>query len=179
MLPDCSILFLALILKVYREVLPLKHHKNLGRPLRPRSSLPRFFLARRLLLNSPVSTLLSSCLLLVISQERLSKRAGCSGSWSPCLDYVQNYKCVFKIFTMPLPPIATIAACGSVITAFKSSWELSRMLKKKEQEKRVESQGRVILKDLRDAHSNGYMNRKSFDKWYDRYLGAIAEKDRM
>lgn len=52
------------------------------------------------------------------------------------------------------------------------------MLKRKEQEKRVESQGRAILKDLRDAYLDGYMNRKSFDKWYDRYLGALAEKDR-
>ncbi|CAN8099738.1 unnamed protein product [Discula destructiva] len=80
---------------------------------------------------------------------------------------------------MPVPAIATVAACGSLITAVKSSWELSRMLKRKEQEKRVESQGRVILKDLRDAYLDGYMNRKSFDKWYDRYLGAIAEKDLM
>ncbi|KAJ4421553.1 hypothetical protein N0V82_003691 [Gnomoniopsis sp. IMI 355080] len=80
---------------------------------------------------------------------------------------------------MPLPPIATIAACGSVITSIKSSWELSRMLKRKEAEKRIDSQGRALLKDLRDAYLDGYMTRRSFDKWYDRYLGALAEKDML
>lgn len=53
------------------------------------------------------------------------------------------------------------------------------MLKRKEEMKRVESRGRAVLKDLRDAYEHGYMNRKSFDKWYDKWLGAMAEKDRM
>lgn len=53
------------------------------------------------------------------------------------------------------------------------------MLKRKEEMKHVESRGRAVLKDLRAAYLDGYMNRRSFDKWYDRYLGAMAEKDRM
>lgn len=53
------------------------------------------------------------------------------------------------------------------------------MLKRKEAEKRIDSQGRALLKDLRDAYLDGYMTRRSFDKWYDRYLGALAEKDMM
>lgn len=52
------------------------------------------------------------------------------------------------------------------------------MLKRKEESKHVERRGRAVLKDLRDAYLDGYMNRKSFDKWYDKYLGAMAEKDR-
>lgn len=51
------------------------------------------------------------------------------------------------------------------------------MIKRKEAEKRIDSQGRALLKDLRDAYLDGYMTRRSFDKWYDRYLGALAEKD--
>lgn len=78
---------------------------------------------------------------------------------------------------MPLPPIATIAACGSIMTAVKSGWELSRMIKKKDAENQLESYARSLLKDLRNVHLDGLMDRKSFDRWYDRFLGALAEKD--
>lgn len=78
---------------------------------------------------------------------------------------------------MPLPPVTTIAACGSILTACKSAWELSRMIKKKDQEKRLDSQARSIIYELRQSYMDGLMDQKAFDKWYDRLLGAIAEKD--
>lgn len=78
---------------------------------------------------------------------------------------------------MPLPPVTTIAACGSILTACKSAWELSRMIKKKDQEKRLDTQARAIIYDLRRSYLDGHMDQKTFDKWYDRLLGAIAEKD--
>lgn len=78
---------------------------------------------------------------------------------------------------MPLPPVTTIAACGSILTACKSAWELSRMIKKKDQEKRLDSQARSIIYELRQSYLDGLMDQKAFDKWYDRLLGAIAEKD--
>lgn len=78
---------------------------------------------------------------------------------------------------MPLPPVATIAACGSILTACKSAWELSRMIKKKEQEKRLDSSARSVIYDLRRMYLDGLMDQKTFEKWYDRLLGALAEKD--
>lgn len=78
---------------------------------------------------------------------------------------------------MPLPPVATIAACGSILTAFKSGWELSRMIKKKELETRLEKEARSLLKDLQQAYRDGLLTDRSYEKWYDRFLGALADKD--
>ena len=36
---------------------------------------------------------------------------------------------------------------------------------------------KALLKDLRNVHLDGLMNRRTFDQWYDRFLGALAEKD--
>lgn len=94
-------------------------------------------------------------------------------TYFPCFHFI------FPLPTMPLPPVATIAACGSIITAVKSSWELSRMIKKKDQEKRLDSQARAIVQDLKQLYLDGLMDERTFEKWYDRLLGAIAEKDGM
>lgn len=51
------------------------------------------------------------------------------------------------------------------------------MIKKKDQEKRLDAQARAIIYDLRRSYLDGHMDQKTFDKWYDRLLGAIAEKD--
>lgn len=51
------------------------------------------------------------------------------------------------------------------------------MIKKKDQEKRLDSQARGIIYDLRQIYLDGLMDQRTFDKWYDRLLGAIAEKD--
>lgn len=51
------------------------------------------------------------------------------------------------------------------------------MIKKKDQEKRLDTLARTIIRELRRSHLDGHMDQKTFDKWYDRLLGAIAEKD--
>lgn len=51
------------------------------------------------------------------------------------------------------------------------------MIKKKDAEKRLETYAKTVLKELRNAHLDGLMDRKTFDMWYDRFLGALAEKD--
>lgn len=78
---------------------------------------------------------------------------------------------------MPLPPVATIAACGSILTAVKSGWELSRMIKKKDLEKRLDKEAKSVMKELQKTYRDGLMTDSSFDKWYDRILGALADKD--
>ncbi|KUI57810.1 hypothetical protein VP1G_05091 [Cytospora mali] len=78
---------------------------------------------------------------------------------------------------MTLPPVATLAACGSLITAVKSGWELSRMIKKKDMERRLDKDASGILRGLQNCYLDGLMSERSFEKWYDRFLAALAEKD--
>lgn len=78
---------------------------------------------------------------------------------------------------MALAPVATVAACGSILTAVKSGWELSRMIKKKDLEKRLDKEARTVVRDLQGAYLDGLMSERSFEKWYDRIVGALAEKD--
>jgi hypothetical protein len=78
---------------------------------------------------------------------------------------------------MALAPVATVAACGSILTAVKSGWELSRMIKKKDLEKRLDKEARTVVRDLQNAYLDGLMSERSFEKWYDRIVGALAEKD--
>ncbi|KAI3392943.1 hypothetical protein diail_4960 [Diaporthe ilicicola] len=80
---------------------------------------------------------------------------------------------------MAVAPIATIAACGSILTAVKSGWELSRMIKKKDLEKRLDKEARTVVRDLQNTYLDGLMSERSFEKWYDRLVGALAEKDGM
>ncbi|KAG8156895.1 hypothetical protein KVR01_013308 [Diaporthe batatas] len=80
---------------------------------------------------------------------------------------------------MALAPVATVAACGSILTAVKSGWELSRMIKKKDLEKRLDKEAKVVVRDLQNAYLDGLMSERSFEKWYDRVVGALAEKDGM
>lgn len=78
---------------------------------------------------------------------------------------------------MTIPPVATLAACGSLITAVKSGWELTRMLKKKDMERRLDKDASGVLRSLQNCYLDGLMSERSFEKWYDRFLAALAEKD--
>lgn len=78
---------------------------------------------------------------------------------------------------MALAPVATVAACGSILTAVKSGWELSRMIKKKDLEKRLDKEAKTVVRDLQNSYLDGLMSERSFEKWYDRVVGALAEKD--
>ncbi|ROW00051.1 hypothetical protein VPNG_08323 [Cytospora leucostoma] len=78
---------------------------------------------------------------------------------------------------MTIPPVATLAACGGLITAVKSGWELSRMIKRKDMEKRLDKDASSILRGLQNCYLDGLMSERSFEKWYDRFLAALTEKD--
>lgn len=51
------------------------------------------------------------------------------------------------------------------------------MIKKKDLEKRLDKEAKSLLNDLQKAYLDGLMTDRSFDKWYDRFLGALADKD--
>ncbi|EJT76096.1 hypothetical protein GGTG_06020 [Gaeumannomyces tritici R3-111a-1] len=81
-----------------------------------------------------------------------------------------------------LPKIAAVATCGSVITAVKTSWELSRMVRKKRAETTIAEDSDEVVQlaeDLQVAYSDGLLTRRERDEWYDRLLTGVAEKDCM
>ncbi|KAF2456293.1 hypothetical protein BDY21DRAFT_47590 [Lineolata rhizophorae] len=76
-----------------------------------------------------------------------------------------------------LPPIAAIAACGSLVTAVKSAWELRRMVKNKRQKRRDEDEALDILDELEDAYEDGLLTEVDYSRYYSRYLESVAEGD--
>lgn len=80
---------------------------------------------------------------------------------------------------MPIPiALATVAACGSLVTSVKSSWELSRMIRKRMEAKQAEEDAARIYRSLRRAFHHGIMSEAEYDRWYEKFLVAAAEKDR-
>lgn len=65
---------------------------------------------------------------------------------------------------MPLPPVATVAACGSIITACKSAWELSRMVRNKRKDVQDEKEVHNMLEDLREFVEDGVLTKKHYKK---------------
>lgn len=53
------------------------------------------------------------------------------------------------------------------------------MIKKKDLEKRLDKEAKSLMKELQKTYLDGLMTDRSFDKWYDRILGALADKDSM
>lgn len=51
------------------------------------------------------------------------------------------------------------------------------MIKKKDLEKRLDKEAKTVVRDLQNAYLDGLMSERSFEKWYDRIVGALAEKD--
>lgn len=51
------------------------------------------------------------------------------------------------------------------------------MIKKKDMEKRLDKDASGILRGLQNCYLDGLMSERSFEKWYDRFLAALAEKD--
>lgn len=78
---------------------------------------------------------------------------------------------------MPLPPISVLVACGSIVTSIKSSWELSRMLKRKKLEKSLVRDSDLLLETLTNAYLCGDMSKHEYDEWYDRFLTSLAIND--
>ena len=74
--------------------------------------------------------------------------------------------------------LATVAACGSIVTSIKSSWELRRMVKRKQEAKECEEEAPYIFRRLRRAYIEGLMSTLEYEQWYEKFLVAKVEKDR-
>jgi ribosome assembly protein 4 len=73
--------------------------------------------------------------------------------------------------------LATFAACGSIVTSIKSSWELRRMIKKKAESKECDEEAPYIFRRLRRAYYDGLMSSQEYEQWYEKFLVAKVEKD--
>jgi ribosome assembly protein 4 len=73
--------------------------------------------------------------------------------------------------------LATFAACGSIVTSIKSSWELRRMIKRKQESKECDEEAPYIFRRLRRAYYDGLMGTAEYEQWYEKFLVAKVEKD--
>ncbi len=73
--------------------------------------------------------------------------------------------------------LATLAAGGSLVTSIKSSWELRRMIKKKQEAKECDEDAPYIFRRLRRAYYDGLMGATEYEQWYEKFLVAKVEKD--
>ncbi|KAK4132762.1 hypothetical protein BT67DRAFT_443444 [Trichocladium antarcticum] len=73
--------------------------------------------------------------------------------------------------------LATVAACGSIVTSIKSSWELRRMIKRKAEAKESDEEAPYIFRRLRRAYYDGLMGTQEYEQWYEKFLVAKVEKD--
>jgi ribosome assembly protein 4 len=73
--------------------------------------------------------------------------------------------------------LATFAACGSIVTSIKSSWELRRMVKRKQESKECDEEAPYIFRRLRRAYNDGLMGTTEYEQWYEKFLVAKVEKD--
>ncbi|KAK3309801.1 uncharacterized protein B0T15DRAFT_387944 [Chaetomium strumarium] len=73
--------------------------------------------------------------------------------------------------------LATMAACGSIVTSIKSSWELRRMVKRKQEAKECDEEAPYVFRRLRRAYHDGLMSVIEYEQWYEKFLVAKVEKD--
>jgi hypothetical protein len=73
--------------------------------------------------------------------------------------------------------LATMAACGSIVTSIKSSWELRRMIKRKQEGRECDDEAPYIFRRLRRAYYDGLMSTAEYEQWYEKFLVAKVEKD--
>ena len=66
---------------------------------------------------------------------------------------------------LPIAPIVTLAACGSLLTAVKSGWDLSQMLKQKDIEKQIKKDARCAVRDLQKLCDSGVLSKDDFNLW--------------
>lgn len=82
------------------------------------------------------------------------------------------------ISAMGVPVVlATVAACGSLVTTMKSSWELSRMLRQKRNQRQAEEDAVLVYRSLRRALYSGRMSDREYDHWFEQLLVAESEKN--
>ncbi|KAK4200046.1 hypothetical protein QBC40DRAFT_174781 [Triangularia verruculosa] len=73
--------------------------------------------------------------------------------------------------------LATVAACGSIVTSIKSSWELRRMVKRKKEQHEADDEAPYVFRKLRQAYYDGLMTAPEYEHWYEKFLVAKVEKD--
>jgi ribosome assembly protein 4 len=74
--------------------------------------------------------------------------------------------------------LATVAACGSIVTSIKSGWELRRMIKKKQEASECDEEAPGIFRRLRRDYYAGLLTTAEYEQWYEKFLVAKVEKDR-
>jgi hypothetical protein len=79
---------------------------------------------------------------------------------------------------MPLPAsIATIASFAGFVTATKSAWELSRMLRRKYGDT-VDTRAKTLSIKMQRAYDAGDMRSSDFFFWHEKLLDAKDNNDR-
>ncbi|KAK4098568.1 hypothetical protein N658DRAFT_454804 [Parathielavia hyrcaniae] len=73
--------------------------------------------------------------------------------------------------------LATMAACGSLVTSIKSSLEIRRMVKRKKEARECDDEAPYIFRRLRRAYDDGLMGTAEYEQWYEKFLVAKVEKD--
>ncbi|KAH6619386.1 hypothetical protein B0J18DRAFT_243014 [Chaetomium sp. MPI-SDFR-AT-0129] len=73
--------------------------------------------------------------------------------------------------------LATLAACGSLVTSVKSSWELRRMIKRKQESRECDEEAPYVFRRLRRAYYDNLMSVTEYEIWYEKFLVAKVEKD--
>ncbi|KAL2180614.1 uncharacterized protein P884DRAFT_237472 [Thermothelomyces heterothallicus CBS 202.75] len=73
--------------------------------------------------------------------------------------------------------LATMAACGSLVTSLKSSLELRRMLQREKEGRECEEVAPRVFRRLRRAYCDGLMSTAEYELWYEKFLMAKVEKD--
>ncbi|KAL2154579.1 hypothetical protein VTH82DRAFT_3255 [Thermothelomyces myriococcoides] len=73
--------------------------------------------------------------------------------------------------------LATMAACGSLVTSLKSSLELRRMIQREKEAKECDEVAPRVFRRLRRAYYEGLMSTAEYELWYEKFLVAKVEKD--
>ncbi|KAK0701437.1 hypothetical protein B0T21DRAFT_353700 [Apiosordaria backusii] len=74
--------------------------------------------------------------------------------------------------------LASAAAIAGLVTAVKSSWELSRMIKKKYDQRVLKNQANDVIMRLRRALRDGRISHQNYNFWKKKVMIAVWEQDR-
>lgn len=79
---------------------------------------------------------------------------------------------------MALPPsIASFVALAGLVTVVKSSWELTRMVRKKHDERETYITAEQLSSRLRRAYREDRITKEQYDRWYKKLYIAVADED--
>ncbi|KAJ4297374.1 hypothetical protein N0V88_004293 [Collariella sp. IMI 366227] len=73
--------------------------------------------------------------------------------------------------------LATVAACGSIVTSINSNWEPRRMINRKQESKECDEETPYIFRRLQTAYYDGHMSPAEYEQWYEKFLIAKVDKD--